>query len=473
MDPQDAFVERAVAFQKLVTPKQLEQAKAHAAGSPGTSLLQALAELGLLRDADARNIQQLYERNLAKQGAAAPRPAAPAAAAAPTAAAAPAAPTVSAAPPPPLVPAEDAGRIAGFRHLDDFLGYAREIHASDLHINVAYPPVLRKYGRLVRLPRAALSAADTEALLFAILSAEQRERLEREKALDFCYAVPGQGRYRSCILKERVGWDASFRVIESRLPTFEELGLPAQLKRLTEYYQGLVLVTGPMGCGKSTTMAAMVELINQSRDDHVITIEDPIEFEFVPARSQVNQREVGTHTESFAAALRAALREDPDVIVIGELRDLETISLAIRAAETGHLVFGTLHTTSAARTIDRILDVFPPDEQPQVRSMISESIRGIICQQLVPRRDGTGRALALEIMLNTPAVANMIRERKLFQMPSVLQTSKKQGMQLLDNALLELVNQGVVDGLDAYDAADNKGPFAKWAPRGEGAAAEG
>jgi twitching motility protein PilT len=220
-------------------------------------------------------------------------------------------------------------------------------------------------------------------------------------------------------------------------------------------------------------MAAMVELINQSRGEHIITIEDPVEYNFVPALSQINQREVGVHTKSFAAALRAALREDPDVIVIGELRDRETVSLAITAAETGHLVFGTMHTTSAARTIDRILDVFPPDEQPQIRSMISESIRGIVCQQLIPRRDGCGRALALEVMLNTTAVANLVRERKLFQIPSIIQTSRQQGMILLDNSLLELVNAGVIDGVEAYYASDNKAHFLKWAPQIDGMAAEG
>ncbi|HTO57078.1 MAG TPA: ATPase, T2SS/T4P/T4SS family, partial [Pseudomonadales bacterium] len=201
-------------------------------------------------------------------------------------------------------------------------------------------------------------------------------------------------------------------------------------------------------------------------------IEDPVEFNFVPDRAQINQRQVGAHTKSFSAALRAALREDPDVIVIGELRDRETVSLAINAAETGHLVFGTMHTTSAARTIDRILDVFPPDEQPQVRNMISESIRGVVCQQLIPRKDGSGRALALEIMLNTPAVANLIRERKLFQIPSILQTSKQHGMLLLDNSLLELVNAGVIDGVEAFYAADNKGPFVQWAPKIDGISVE-
>ncbi|MBI4516318.1 MAG: type IV pilus twitching motility protein PilT [Deltaproteobacteria bacterium] len=468
----DAFVEKFVTFRKLVTPNQLQQAKTLAAGDGAKSLLEVLQELGLVSDGDAATVVQLYQKSVADQNRitnarAAQRP--------PTAAPAPAAST-PAAPEPVLVPAvpeSDAPRIAGFGGLDDYLAYAREIAASDVHLAIGCPPLVRKYGRLAPLPRNALAAEESERLLFGILTDEQRERLGEQKALDFCYVAPDGSRYRACILRQRLGWDGAFRVVQSRVPGFAELGLPEQLQRLTEFNQGLVLVTGPNGCGKSTTMAALVELVNQTRDEHIITIEDPVEYHFVPVHSQINQRQVGAHTKSFSAALRAALREDPDVIMIGELRDRETVSLAITAAETGHLVFGTMHTTSAARTIDRILDVFPADEQPQVRSMISESIRGIVCQQLIPRRDGTGRAPALEIMMNTPAVANLIRERKLFQIPSIIQTSKQLGMQLLDNSLLELVNAGVIDGADAFYAADNKGPFLKWAPKIDGVSAEG
>ena len=470
---EDTFVEKFVTFRKVVAGQQLQQAKALVAADPEKPLLRALLELGLISEADSKLILQLYEKSLAGQPPPAARAVVPPTERPPPAAS-PGATEVEPAPAPvPAIPAADAARINAFEHLHDYLSYAREMEASDLHITAAAPPVLRKYGRLVSLPRDPLTPQQTERLLFQILTEEQKRSVENDKALEFCYRVPDHGRYRSCILQQRMGWDGAFRVISSAVPTFDALGLPEQLQRLTEFNQGLVLITGPKGCGKSTTMATMVDLINRNRSEHIITIEDPVEYNFVPLASQINQREVGAHTKSFAAALRAALREDPDVIVIGELRDRETVSLAITAAETGHLVFGTMHTTSAARTIDRILDVFPPDEQPQIRSMISESIRGIVCQQLIPRKDGSGRALALEVMLNTVAVSNLIRERKLFQIPSIIQTSRQQGMILLDNSLLELVNAGVIDGVEAYYASDNKAHFLRWAPKIDGMAAEG
>jgi twitching motility protein PilT len=393
----------------------------------------------------------------------APSVAAPAPAAAPTVAASrpmvnmSAHPTVAATPMP-----KDVNQ---FNHVHHYLEYARSIGASDIHINACAAPLMRKNGKLSQLPRAPFTPEETERLLFGMLTAQQREEIQTKKALDFCYTVEHIGRYRSCILKQRVGWDGAFRIINSKVPTFEDLGLPVELKRLTEYHQGLVLITGPSGCGKSTTMAAMLNLVNKTREEHIISIEDPVEYTFDPDKCQVNQRELGTNTKSFAAALRASLREDPDVIMIGELRDEETVSLAITAAETGHLVFGTLHTTSAGRTIDRILDVFPPEEQGQIRSMISESIKGIICQQLIPRKDGNGRALALEILFNTPAVANLIRERALHKLNSAMQTGRKQGMVMLDDSLMKLVQEGVIEGVDAYFASENKNTFIQYAPK--------
>jgi len=466
---ENSFVEKFVTFRKVVAAQQLQQAKALVAADPEKSLLHALLELGFIGEADSKLILQLYEKSLKDQ----PPPAAHAVV---RPAPAPSPPPPEAEPasaPVPAIAEADAARIAAFGHLHDYLSYAREVEASDLHIVAASPAVLRKHGRLVPLPRDPLTPEQTERLLFDILTEEQRRSIETDKAVEFCHRMPDGSRYRTCILQQRLGWDGAFRVIQSVVPTFEALGLPEQLQRLTQFNQGLVLITGPRGCGKSTTMAAMVNAINCNRGEHIITIEDPVEYNFVPLASQITQREVGSHTKSFAAALRAALREDPDVIMIGELRDRETVSLAITAAETGHLVFSTMHTTSAARTIDRILDVFPPDEQPQIRSMISESIRGIVCQQLIPRKDGSGRALAFEVMLNTPAVSNLIRERKLFQIPSIIQTSRQQGMILLDNSLLELVNAGVIDGVEAYYASDNKGQFLQWAPKIGGLAAEG
>lgn len=459
-DARDEFIQRAIRFRKLLSPVQVEALRNQAVGS-GRSLWDLIRESGLLDEETWAELEEMWARSRDHFGS---RPTPARVEEQPTTPARAASAEEKAEEPPPLD--IDPERVARATTLADFLGLTRDLGASDLHITVGAPPVVRVHGRLVPLPRQALAPEDTERLLLEVLNDEQRVRLMDRLSLDFCCTIEGQGRYRSCIVKQRLGWDGAFRVIANRVPSFEELGLRPDLVRLTEYRQGLVLITGPRGCGKSTTLAAMVETINQSRDEHIITIEDPIEYEFEPKRCQITQREVGTHTESFASALRAALREDPDVIVIGELRDQETISLALRAAETGHLVFGTLHTTSAARTIDRLLDVFPPEEESQVRSMVSESLRGIVCQQLLPRKNGRGLVLAAEIVFNTPAVANLIRERKLFQLPSVLLTGVKQGMQAMDVALLDLVQRGEVAGRDAWYAAEDKKRFAQWAPGG-------
>ncbi|MCS7062645.1 MAG: type IV pilus twitching motility protein PilT [Methylacidiphilales bacterium] len=349
-----------------------------------------------------------------------------------------------------------------FSGVVDFLRYAQSIGASDLHLGVSIPPTVRLHGHLMPMIAGAdpLRSDQTESLIRSFLSPNQWQKLLQDKTLEFSYEVPEiKGRFRVSIVRQRRGFDAVFRIINTQVRTMDELGLPEHLKTLTDYHNGLILVTGPSGCGKSTTMAALVEQINLSRRDHIITLEDPIEIVFEPKGCHITQREVHSHTESFAKALRAALREDPDVIMVGEMRDLETISLAITAAETGHLVIGTLHTSTAARTLDRVLDVFPPDQQYQIRQMVSESLRGIICQQLIPRADGQGRVLALEILINVPAVASLVRDAKTFMLPGVMQTGKRQGMQLMDDALLNLLRQGLITPEEAFDRAEQKHLF--------------
>ena len=297
------------------------------------------------------------------------------------------------------------------------------------------------------------------AAIAEILSPAEREILERTGQVDLAYDAPGLGRFRTNVYRQARGTDAVFRAIPPEPPTLESLGLPASLAKFADYHQGLVLVTGPAGCGKSATLAALVHLINASRRDHIITIEDPIEVIHPSLSCVVNQREVGNHTQSFSRALRAALREDPDVIAIGELRDLETISLAITAAETGHLVIATLHTSSAIRTINRLLGVFPPNQQEQIRTMLSESLRAVISQRLVARADGTGRVAALEILIATKAVGNLIRENKTFQLKSVLQTGSTHGMFLLDFSLTELVKSGVITKEEGLRHAEDPAKF--------------
>jgi len=333
--------------------------------------------------------------------------------------------------------------------------------ASDVHIGVGTPPLMRRHGTLQPLYHGAtvLTATHTETLIHTFLNPQQLEVLGKSRGIDFSYEIPGLARFRANVIRQRKGHDAVFRIINTVVRTMDELGLPEQLKVLTQYNNGLVLLTGEVGCGKSTTLAAMVQEVNTHRNDHIITLEDPIEYVFVPAGCQITQREVHAHTESFGAALRASLREDPDVIIVGEMRDLETISLAITASETGHLVIATLHTSNAARTLDRVLDAFPVQQQGQIRTMVSESLRGIVSQQLVPRADGTGRVLALEVMVNTPAVANLIREAKTFMLPGIIQTGKKLGMKLMDDSLMELVQEGVITAHEAYDRAEQKKVF--------------
>src|SRR6185312_13732651 len=343
------------------------------------------------------------------------------------------------------------------RHVDEYLAIAQEAGASDVHLGVNAPPVWRLHGTLQPIwpdaPR--FKAEQTQKLADTFLNDVQRVLVKERGDADFAYAND-LGRFRASVVRQRLGVDLVFRIINTQVRTMDELGLPEHLKLLTRYQNGLILVTGSVGSGKSTTLAALVEQINIERREHIITLEDPIEYVFEPKCCHITQREVHTHTLSFGAALRGALREDPDVIMVGEMRDLETISLAITASETGHLVLGTLHTGNASRTLDRLLDVFPVDQQEQIRIMVSESLRGIISQQLIPRPDGLGRVLALETLTNTPAVANVIREAKTYMLPGIIQTGKKQGMQLMDDALIELYDAGLIDAEEAYARSEQK-----------------
>lgn len=351
-----------------------------------------------------------------------------------------------------------------FRHLNDYLVLARSYGASDVHVGVAAPPMMRRYGCLQTMWPGAplLTAAQTERLLMDFLSESQRTSLKEKGDLDFCYNAKGVGRFRTSVIRQRLGYDGVFRIIESRVRSMEELGLPEGLKGLTKFQNGLILVTGAVGSGKSTTLAALVDEVNKDRHDHIITLEDPIEYVFEAKHCQITQREVHTHTKSFGTALRAALREDPDVIMVGEMRDLETISLAITASETGHLVLGTLHTSSAARTMDRILDAFPVEQQSQIRTMVAGSLRGVISQQLVPRKDGQGRALALEILINSPASSALIRDGKTYMLPGVMQTGKKLGCRLMDDSLMELLRDEIITPREAFERAEQKAMFQEY-----------
>jgi len=342
-------------------------------------------------------------------------------------------------------------------HVDNYLEIGQKAGASDVHLGVAAPPIWRVHGTLEPMwPDApVLTDEQTLALAETFMPEVCKEELNARGDSDFAYENE-YARYRVSVVRQRLGVEIVFRLINTYVRTMDDLGLPEYLKLLTRYQNGLILATGTVGTGKSTTLAAMVEQINTERHDHIITLEDPIEYVIHSKNCHVSQREIFTHTESFATALRAALREDPDVVMVGEMRDLETISLAITAAETGHLVLSTLHTSSASRTLDRLLDGFPPDQQEQVRVMVAESLRGVMSHQLIPRKDGTGRVLALEILTNTPAVANVIRENKTFMLPGIIQTGKKQGMRLMDDTLIDLYQHGLISAKEAYARAEQK-----------------
>ena len=349
--------------------------------------------------------------------------------------------------------------------IDALFKLMKQQGASDLHLSSGAPPIFRLHGEMERLNYPPLSHEQTKALIFEILDAEKRAHFEANHDLDFAYALEEVGRFRGNVLETHRGIAAVFRIIPSKILTADELKLPEGIRKMTRFKKGLVLVTGPTGSGKSTTLAAMIDLINRTRREHILTLEDPLEFIHENQMSLVNHRQIGTHTLSFGNALKAALREDPDIILVGEMRDLETISLAMSAAETGHLVFGTLHTNSAPKTIDRIIDVFPKDAQEQVRSMLGESLKGVVCQQLLKTADGKGRIAAHEILLGNPAVSNLIREGKTFQIPSIMQTGRGEGMQLMDQRILELLKEKLVTPEEAYRCAVEKRSFEQFLPK--------
>ncbi len=344
-------------------------------------------------------------------------------------------------------PRTDVKPIAG-AHLDDLLRDACERGSSDLHLTVGLPPVVRVDGSLQHLGYTSLGPTDTQRLVYDILTTDQVQWFEKTRELDFSYGVKTVGRFRINVYRQRGSVGAALRAIPDRIPSYEQLGLPSILKDLTKKHSGLVLVTGPTGSGKSTTIACMIDSINSERPVHIITIEDPIEYLHRHKKAMINQRELNSDTDSFENALRAVLREDPDVILVGEMRDLETIAAALTLAETGHLVFGTLHTRNAPQTIDRVIDVFPPHQQDQIRVQLSNTLEAVIAQQLLPRVGG-GRVPALEIMLATSAIRNLIREGKTYQVYSVLETSGQSGMQTMDKVLADLYKNGHITNEEA------------------------
>ncbi len=346
--------------------------------------------------------------------------------------------------------------------IDAFFKLMHDQGASDLHLVSGQKPLLRIRGDMERVKYKELDNDNLKAMLYEIVSEEKVKEFEETGDVDFGYEIPGLARYRGNLFQERKGVGAVFREIPSDILTCEQLNLPPVIRKLASLPKGLVLVTGPTGSGKSTTLAAVIDEANRTRSDHILTVEDPVEFVHKSQKALVNHREVGTHTQSFANALRGALREDPDIILVGEMRDLETIALAMEAAMTGHLVFGTLHTLNAAKTVDRVIEIFPANQQAQVRSTLADALKAVVSQTLFKRIDKKGRCAALEILICTPAVRNLIREGKTFQIPSAMQTGKRYGMQTLDDSIMEYLNKGWIAPEAAYTNCIDKSKFAQY-----------
>ncbi|MCK5147866.1 PilT/PilU family type 4a pilus ATPase [bacterium] len=451
----DRFTEKIILHNKLATEEQLRQATQNLNGADRLSLLDYLVENGTIKQAHAelikKKIKQMQQELISKKAPSTAESASP-----------------NPAEKPVNQSTEKAASIvqAGSDSVSEILELiklAGQMGASDLHLSPSMQPVIRMDGKLQALNNQEIDAVDIESVMFNLLSESDQILCRECGSSDGAQIIDGR-RIRYSIVKSLQGWEASIRFIAEKPPRFEDMNFPEAIRELACYREGLVLVAGPAGSGKSTTLAAIVDYINRTRNEHILMLEDPIETVFSMYDSHISQRAVGAHTKSFSKALRAALREDPDIIVIGELRDRETTALAVSAAETGHLVFATLHTTSAPQTLHRLLDFFPPDQRNQVRAMLSESLRGILCQRLVPRADKQGRVLAMEIMLNITAIANIIREDKLYQLSNIIQINSHQGMQLLDEILQEMVSEGIVDGREAYFAANLRQNFANFAP---------
>ncbi len=346
--------------------------------------------------------------------------------------------------------------------IDAFFKLMNEQGASDLHMIAGQQPILRIRGDIERVKYKVLDNDELKAMVYEIITEEKAKKYEETGDVDFGYEIPGLARYRGNLFQQKYGVGAVFREIPSEIMTVQQLNLPPVVGKLSQLPKGMVLVTGPTGSGKSTTLAAIVDECNRTRSDHILTIEDPIEFVHRSQLAVINHREVGTHTKSFSAALRGALREDPDIILVGEMRDLETISLAMEAAMTGHLVFGTLHTLNASKTVDRIIEIFPAEQQSQVRSTLADALKAVVSQTIFKRVDVKGRCAALEILICTPAVRNLIREGKTYQIPSAMQTGKKYGMQTLDDAIMDYLQRGWISPDDAYMHCIEKSKFVQF-----------
>jgi twitching motility protein PilT len=451
---------------QLIVPLMPENARRQLAQDNSVGF-DYLSPAGPFKVTVMRNGTEIAVSIVPEQEATPSRAAPPPTPAAPAAAPAAAAAAISAAPSPPdaetrsePVRAQSVSLTAAVNPIDRLFGLMVEAKASDLHLSTGMPPLVRKDGHIQPLEDsgAALTDGDIVSLLEPITPEPNRAEFAEHRDTDFAYEVKGLARFRANMFMDRKGRGAVFRVIPAKILTAEELGLSPHILKLCKLNKGLVLVTGPTGSGKSTTLCAMIDYINRTRTDHIITIEDPIEFVHENKGCLINQREVGTHTGGFKKALRAAMREDPDIILVGELRDLETVAIAIETAETGHLVFGTLHTTTAASTVDRVIDQFPTAQQAQIRIMLSESLKGVIAQNLC-RKIGGGRAAALEVLLVNSAIANLIREAKTFQIPSMMQVGRAHGMVALNDALMDLVSKKLVEPEEAYLKSVDKAAF--------------